>query len=359
MGTIRLILATAVIIFHSSSIFGIQSVGGQIAVQAFYIISGFYMALILNEKYIGINNSYKLFISNRFLRIYPIYWIVFIITIIASIASNIYTNGNNAGALNAYIKYGNHFGVLSYVYLIVSNIVIFLQDAVFFLGIQIPEGNLFFTSNFKDTFPPLYTFYFVPQAWTIGIELTFYLIAPFLARRNLKVLLSLIFLSLMLRLILIHNGLFADPWSYRFFPTELVFFLLGIISYRFYSYLNKFNLNQYICKIIFIIILLMITFYDSINFPGKYFIFFFFFFSCLPFIFILTKGWKFDKYIGELSYPMYISHLLLLRVLNVLKIPLLGSFGLTLTILTILFSITLNVLITKRIEKLRQNRIHS
>ena len=104
MGTIRLILATAVIIFHSSSIFGIQSVGGQIAVQAFYIISGFYMALILNEKYIGINNSYKLFISNRFLRIYPIYWIVFIITIIASIASNIYTNGKQCGCIECLYK---------------------------------------------------------------------------------------------------------------------------------------------------------------------------------------------------------------------------------------------------------------
>ncbi len=72
MGILRILLAISVVLAHSSSIFGFSLVGGQIAVQAFYIISGFYMALILNEKYIGANNSYKLFISNRFLRLYQI-----------------------------------------------------------------------------------------------------------------------------------------------------------------------------------------------------------------------------------------------------------------------------------------------
>ena len=48
MGLLRLILAISVVIWHSSPIFGISLVGGQAAVQAFYIISGFYMALILN-----------------------------------------------------------------------------------------------------------------------------------------------------------------------------------------------------------------------------------------------------------------------------------------------------------------------
>lgn len=66
MGILRLLLAISVIIAHTESVFGVRLVGGVIAVQAFYIISGFYMAMILTEKYIG-KNSYKLFITNRLL----------------------------------------------------------------------------------------------------------------------------------------------------------------------------------------------------------------------------------------------------------------------------------------------------
>ena len=82
MGILRLLLAISVVLAHSSPLFGITSVGGALAVQAFYIISGFYMSLILNEKYTGGNNSYYLFISNRLLRLYPIYWVVLVSQII-------------------------------------------------------------------------------------------------------------------------------------------------------------------------------------------------------------------------------------------------------------------------------------
>ncbi len=357
MGTLRLILAIAVVIFHSSSIFGIESVGGQIAVQAFYIISGFYMALILNEKYIGLNNSYKLFITNRFLRLYPIYWTVLIITILSSTVSLLLTNGENSGALYSYLKYYDSLSLGSFIFIIVTNIIIFFQDVVLFLGIDTTSGHLFFTSNFGNTNPPLYSFYFVPQAWTIGVELTFYLIAPFIARRRLKIIFLLIFLSLLLRLILIQNGLKYDPWSYRFFPTEMVFFLLGIVSYKIYNKMRAAKINKLFLNIIFIVILSFTLLYNFITIPGKYFLFFLLFFLCLPFIFILTKKWKFDTYIGEWSYPIYISHLLLLRILHILKIPDIGGLGLSLTIVSILFSIVLNELLTKRIERIRQKRV--
>ena len=82
MGKIRLLLALSVVAVHGGIIWKFQLVGGHIAVQAFFIISGFYMSLILNEKYIGSNSSYKLFITNRFLRLYPIYWTVLLFTLL-------------------------------------------------------------------------------------------------------------------------------------------------------------------------------------------------------------------------------------------------------------------------------------
>ena len=49
------------------------------AVQTFYIISGFYMSLILQENYL---HYYRLFITNRILRIYPLYLLVLVMTIL-------------------------------------------------------------------------------------------------------------------------------------------------------------------------------------------------------------------------------------------------------------------------------------
>ena len=81
MGLIRTLLAISVVLAHSSPIFGIKLVGGQVAVQAFYMISGFYMTLVLNEKYVGANKAYKLFITNRLLRLWPVYWTVLVVSI--------------------------------------------------------------------------------------------------------------------------------------------------------------------------------------------------------------------------------------------------------------------------------------
>ena len=84
MGILRTILALAVVVYHSFKIFGLHMCGGQVAVESFYMISGFYMALILNEKYVGIG-SYKKFILSRFYRIFPVYWVVLLAALLLSV----------------------------------------------------------------------------------------------------------------------------------------------------------------------------------------------------------------------------------------------------------------------------------
>jgi len=81
------------------------------------------------------------------------------------------------------------------------------------------------------------------------------------------------------------------------------------------------------------------------------------FFMSLPFIFILSKKWKIDRYIGELSYPIYISHILLLWPIKFLKLPVFGELGLVLIVVTIFFSILLNEFVAKKIEIIRQRRV--
>lgn len=50
MGLARLLLALSVVLAHLPVLLG-PLVNGHVAVQGFFIISGFYMALILDSKY--------------------------------------------------------------------------------------------------------------------------------------------------------------------------------------------------------------------------------------------------------------------------------------------------------------------
>lgn len=357
MGIIRFLLAISVVIAHTSSVYGFNLVGGQIAVQAFYMISGFYMTLILNEKYIGRNNSYRLFISNRLLRLYPIYWTVLIVTLFVSIGIFVFSSGQSLGSLQPYYDNINIMNIESISFLILSNITMFFQDIVMFLGLDKASGGLYFTENFRQTNPQLYTFLLVPQAWTIGIEITFYLIAPYIVRKKIKFIVLLVLISALLRVLLYQNGLKHDPWTYRFFPTELLFFLLGTIAYHMYKKLDQLNFKKSYVKIIYGLILVFTLSYSLFSIPYKVYFYFVIFFLSLPFVFILSKKWTKDRYIGELSYPIYISHILVLMLVKYLKIPIIGGIGLVTIILTILFSLLLNEVIAKRVERIRQNRI--
>jgi peptidoglycan/LPS O-acetylase OafA/YrhL len=83
----------------------------------------------------------------------------------------------------------------------------------------------------------------------------------------------------------------------------------------------------------------------------------------LPFLFIFFKTNKLDRYIGELSYPIYVSHLLVISFLQNLRffLPKVnipdGYFGIFASFLTIFFSILLLELVSKPIEKFRQKRV--
>ncbi len=357
MGIIRILLALSVVIAHTGQLFGFEIVGSQLAVQSFYIISGFYMTLILNEKYIGRNGTYKLFITNRFLRLYPIYWVVLLLTIGTSIGAYFLSSGKTMAILQPYSTYLKSMDIGTLFCLIISNLIIFFQDVVMFLGLDVITGKLFFTSNFSQTTPRLHSFLVIPQAWTIGIELMFYLIAPFIVRRKKRFIFLLIFISLFLRFVIYQNGLNHDPWTHRFFPTELFFFLLGTMSYHIYKKIENLTIKSIYSVIIYVAILLFTLFYSWIEFEFSYYLFVTVFFLGLPFIFELSKKWKIDRYIGELSYPIYISHILVLMVVEYSKIVNKEYVGLVTIILTLFFSILLNELIAKKVELFRQRRV--
>ena len=231
---------------------------------------------------------------------------------------------------------------------------------IFFLGIE--NNKLVFTREYLNSETVIYKGLLVPQAWTLGLELTFYIIAPFILFKK-KIILSILILSACLKAYFIHIKLGAnDPWSYRFFPLELSFFLIGSLSHQILMpFLKKVidkRLNPY-SKISTAILLTFTIFYSFLPLEEeiKKFILFFLLILLMPLLFLFQNNNKIDNYIGNLSYPIYISHILvinsLLFLFNILNIKDSFFFIFLSTIISIIVSIILNKIISAPIEKIR------
>lgn len=292
MGSLRLFLALSVALGHFRVPLGFPT--SDIAVQSFFVISGFYMALVLNEKYGP--GCYWLFISNRLLRLWPTYFIVLVLSF--AIANN----WRPVASLD----------LPSLAYFTASQILIIGQETYFFLFID--NGHLAFTLHPGATPELLYTFAPIPPAWTLGLEIYFYLLAPFVVRRGPFVIAAIIAASLLLRAVLLWGfGLGGEPWTYRFFPSEIALFLAGSLGYYAYashSDRQRKQVNRLLSvAAALLFVCLALSRWDGISRLASL--------SLLaaviigvPRLFKLTGNIAWDRYLGELSYPLYICHFL-------------------------------------------------
>ena len=335
MGLFRLLLAISVLIAHSTPIFGLSLVGGRVAVESFFMLSGFYMALILSTKY---QENVKTFYKNRFLKLFPLYWFFTLAVIITSFITT--------GKFTIFKDY--IISPFSKIILIFFNISPLFNDITNFLALNLNTGNLFFTSAFRNTVPEIWNYLILPQGWTIGLEITFYIFAPFLVKQKTKTLLIISAISLSARLLSYKFlGLAHDPWEYRFFPFEIIYFIAGIIAYRIYS-LYDLRSTIYIILPIF----LFTVFFQFIPFNTKrMLIYYLIVFLSIPPLFKLTKDNKLDRFLGELSYPLYLCHFLVIDIFaQIIKIDhqYLGLYSLLISLPVAFLSYNLVNAIIKR-----------
>ncbi len=234
--------------------------------------------------------------------------------------------------------------------LIASNLFIFGQDLIMFMAVNPDTGVTEWTSNFRHSAPALYNLSLVPQAWSVGIELCFYLAAPFLFRLKVSWVILILIPSIITRF-LYKKGLNFDPWNYRLFPTELALFILGHMSYIIYQ--KKIFNNTAVNQILFFVICLSILTWNYISFPGFLILLYAFVTVSIPFVFQFTKSSSLDAKIGDLSYLIYISHFFIINFISLFKIEKKNLNNIVILISTVVFAFVLNKFIADKIETVR------
>lgn len=288
MGTIRLLLALAVLFGHAAGFGIIPAYSPQgiyfppdptIAVEMFFVVSGFLMGLILTESFRKQDGWVRRFYIDRyFFRLMPAYLVV--LTVVTWI---------NPILFHLPLDFAGTLLRFSAVSLIGIDLTAFYQVGGAAASVQIPLN----------------------QAWSLGLEIAFYLMVPFLITMRIRTLIVLAIVLLAARLAITDAPLMIQQ---RLFPLQFYFFLLGMLSFRLYKVLPRNASLGFAAMAVMIVISASGGFvgfaqwnlaqWNPIN--SLY---------CtaalallMPAIFRLTKDWKRDRLLGDLSYPVYLVH---------------------------------------------------
>lgn len=328
MGILRVYLALCVITAHGGSVLPWRMHDGKQAVQVFYLISGFYMAMVLSSRYATPRDFYV----SRSMRIFPPYWIVLVGTVLLCATTGLLFD--QWFLLSPYVTHPLDRNGAAGLWLTgFSNLTLIGQDWVMFLSHDFGHP-LHFTDNFYHDASPLWRYLLVPQCWSVGVELTFYALAPYLNRLRSRWLVFIALAALAARLFAYWRmGLAHDPWDYRFFPFEMSLFLFGMLGYRLYKRTTvpqpsqRFRCNSKCSYLLgaFILLLLLYVHARAVGILSRIMgpeigvlVTYPFWALGIPVLFFAFENQKSDRIIGELSYPIYLLQNIVIAVLTVL-----------------------------------------
>jgi peptidoglycan/LPS O-acetylase OafA/YrhL len=303
VGIIRVLLAAAVVLWHAPGWAGhdpfvsfVRPLPGYFAVQAFFVISGFYMEL-LRKKYAPA--PIWIFYSNRYSRLIVSYWIVLAATLLL-----IALMPSVSFAPAAFLAGFNPNSASEWALLVFSNAMMFGQDLLSVLFSLSSNALL------------------VPQGWSLALELWFYLLVPLLWRTSDRMLWGIVIASLALRLIIVSSPLPFWPWQQRFFPVEIMFFVLGMLSFRQSYAIMSIAKSGRAYLLLVSVLVIFAGWLNPVAFPWSAqpefallwpssVVIGAIFYLTLPAMFSLTSRSRIDRMIGEFSYPIYLVHITL------------------------------------------------
>jgi peptidoglycan/LPS O-acetylase OafA/YrhL len=283
-GSLRLFLAVLVALSHAGiTVFGLNP--GVFAVVIFYMISGWVVDSLLRS-----GMSLRNFMIERFLRIVPAYAAVALLT--------------------------------------VATLLILLHgESIFFLtrrpelGDWLANASIIPLNFFMWTGQDRFTL--IPPAWSLGLELQYYLLAALLLHRlPLPVRWGLTGASLLVWLCASAGAIHTDWWGYRLLPGTVFIFLAGAALHARSAEGRKLGVEPLLAGVGGVAVLLAISmgYWGVAPFNRET--------ACgvlagLGAIFVLAglKRQRWDDYLGHLAYPVFLNHFLLLWVF--------GHFGIT------------------------------
>jgi peptidoglycan/LPS O-acetylase OafA/YrhL len=364
MGILRLFLAVSVLATHlrnGRGIFGASFLNGGLAVECFFIISGFYMALVLNEKY-NYRGSYGTFILQRILRLYPLYYVIlFLILGLEALAW--YASSHPFGVYETWNEQPRCVMLSSFCFYVLSNLTILGLDWLWFVQEDGFTGHLYFTPHALPGTNQGIDYIVNGPAWTLGIEMTFYLFAPFLVRRSLKFQGAWMLASLLLRSAFYWSMSAKDSntWTYSFFPSTLFFFLAGSIGYQLYQR-HRAEFEKFARSYTWLFWLIGVVMLVQGRLPFKEYFFWVFApisIALVPLLFALTRHNVTDRFIGELSYPFYLVHFHVVKAVEAtLHENYNAIFGPTCLLITLAISYMLYKVVELRTELFRERLFH-
>ena len=145
---------------------------------------------------------------------------------------------------------------------------------------------------------------------------------------------------------------------------EILFFLLGTLAYKTYRRVRSQTQPNYVLSLIFCVVILSTLIYGflpaeklvSLPFSYREMAYFLLVVMAIPYLFIFSKNNRLDMSVGELSYPIYISHMFIILFVHRALPPTFNN-GWFIALATILFSLLLNRFVADPIEKIRQRRV--
>jgi peptidoglycan/LPS O-acetylase OafA/YrhL len=345
VGIIRLILALAVVLSHMPGS-GVSFISGGLAVQSFFIVSGFYMALVLNAKYA----DRGLFYSNRLLRLAPTYVVMTLV-----VGAALFAFGFSGTGADVALKAAALNPVTAAIALF-ENVFVLGQELLFWFSVG-PDGGLVFDSSGplpSETVTVGWQVLLVPQSWSLSMELMFYALAPFLARMSWKAIFGIALASVALRF----SGHLMPVdyllWAGRFFPTALFLFLMGMLAHRALPLASR--APRWVGVMFAIAIGTMLVFLPKAGLVDELYRWtaYLSLTVAIPFIFHAFKNVGWDRWIGELSYPLYLCHLFVLA----LVVAVTGKESVLIGVTASLgVAVLLVVLVEKPVDRWRQRRV--
>jgi peptidoglycan/LPS O-acetylase OafA/YrhL len=314
-GTWRFLLALLVAISHLWG--GMIHGPAAYAVWGFFVLSGFLMAYVLSNKYGTASAGLKAFAFNRFLRIFPLYWIACVL-----------------GAISLYFlpKMGITPSALNPQFLPPQGLGDWFNN-VTLLPIVGGQGL------------------FVPVSGALAVEVAVYILMPMMAFSRQASWLGLI-LSLTLN---IRYGLTIETFGERYssFLTCFAAFSLGTLISHYHKPLEKIS-APFLSVAIWGAHCLVWIWYDQ--WPWTYGLYVSAILSAWVVLSLSRlKTGKVDNILGELSYPLYLFHTTVAVWVLVLPVASrsFGFFAISFS-LTIVLGWVLLIAIDRPIHKLKK-----